>query len=412
MSYQQQYNRTHQAKNRFKNNNNQRNNSSRQNHLNSSLYGIPTTDKNEKEEDKIGLTICGGTSAVRSTMATIGGRNTNISTDPSSTDVSHMQKQVPQVKRGNDAGNNASIISSGNGNGYQKVTVAIPGCKPQSFTVCVGNDPKDVQKWIQERRANYPTRAKILLKEQQKQATATDNATTYSTPTVSFSQIPNTSNDNANSLNASTETNNYLEKSILGSLLAGYDSSSSTGSKDEIEKDKKDDYSAVHRSGLSFTESTTETITLTGENMKAPSTIIESSVSSNSNTHFDKKLCRYFLRGKCFRGKECTFLHDDIRRVALTEVASESEVRPLRDGNRNAKRCIEEQQLPENVNKQGTHQKKKKTKHTSSTTCTNTTLLRKLLDNDIKREACITLQLLRYIVQSNFFDDQTTQKPE
>jgi hypothetical protein len=346
-------------------------------------------------------------------MATICGRSTNISTYPSTTEASRVQKQVPQVKRGNDAGNNSIISSSGNG--YQKVTVAIPGCKPQSFTVCVGNDPKDVQKWIQERRANYPTRSKILLKVQQKQATATDNAATYSTPTVSFSQIPNTSKDGANSLTASTETNSHLKKSILGSLLAGYDSSSSsssTGSKDEKEKDEN---SAAHRSSLPPTESTTETITLTGENKQAPNTIIESSFSSTSNTHFDKKTCRYFLRGKCFRGNECTFLHDDTIKAALTEAASESEVRPVRDGNRNTKRCIEEQQQqqhPGNDNKQGTHQKKKKAKHTSSTAYTNNTLLRKLLDNDIKREACITLQLLRYIVQSNFFDDQTTPKSE
>ena len=49
--------RTHQAKNRFKNSSNQRNDSSRQNHLNSSLYGMPTTDKSEKEEEKSSLTI-------------------------------------------------------------------------------------------------------------------------------------------------------------------------------------------------------------------------------------------------------------------------------------------------------------------------------------------------------------------
>lgn len=397
MSYQQN-NRKHQAKNRFKNRKNQRNDSGRSNHLNSSLYGIPTIEENAKEEEKSGRKICGETSALRNPISRHGGRtaNNNISTDP--TEESHVQQQILQVNSGNNSGN-----------GYQKVTVAIPGCKPQSFTVCVGNDPKDVRKWIQERRANYPTKARIRLKEQQKQAT--DKAITYITPSASFPQTTHAANNIANSLNALSETSSHQKKTVLGSLLAGYDSSSSTGSNDEKEKDDNHE-SPFHHSPFPPTERTTGTInvTVTGENLKASNTSIEFPASYLSNTHL-KKTCRYFLRGKCLRGKECAFLHGDTVRTAFTEAASEAEVRPKSVDNRITKRSIEEQQQPENDNKQGTHQEKKKARRPPRTTCTSNTLLRKMLENDIKREACITLQLLRYIVQSNFFDDQTIQKP-
>lgn len=396
MSY-QPYNRKYPAKNRLNNRKNQRNDSgSRNNHLNSSLYGIPTLDEKAREEESLGLKTCGETSAIRNPCARHGGRTTNVSTDPNSMDESRVQTRIPQANRGNDSGN-----------GYQKVTVAIPGCKPQSFTVCVGNDPKDVQKWIQERRANYPTKAKILLKEQQKQAT--DKATTYITPSASISQTTPTTNNIADTLNAISETNSHEKKSLLGSLLAGYDSSSSTGSKDEQERDDNHQ-SPFHPISLPPTEYNTGSITLPGEHLKASNTIIESPASSVSNAHF-KKTCRYFLRGKCFRGKECTFLHGDTIRTAFTEAASESVVRPTTVDNQNIKRYIEEEeQQPENDKKQGTHQEKKKARRPPRNNCSSNTLLRKLLENDIKREACITVQLLRYIVQSNFFDDQTIQK--
>ena len=79
-----------------------------------------------------------------------------------------------------------------------------------------------------------------------------------------------------------------------------------------------------------------------------------------------KKPCRYFMRnGRCRNGDACKFSHD---------------VTPRMHPNSRAKKS-------------------------------NTPLLRKLLQTDMERESNLTLQLLRYIVDCNYLQEQRKRKP-
>ena len=82
--------------------------------------------------------------------------------------------------------------------------------------------------------------------------------------------------------------------------------------------------------------------------------------------------CRYFMRnGTCLNGNACRFSHD--------------------------------------VNNSLGHKQTRKRKRGSTS---SDTLLRKLLENDVQREATLTIQLLEYIVERNFFDESTSRKQE
>jgi hypothetical protein len=200
--------------------------------------------------------------------------------------------------------------------GFKAVTVAIPGCQVQRFRICVGNNPEDIQKWIEDRKKRFPRMSKI-----------SDN------------QAP--SGDQKE------------EKQGLSSLLDGYGSSSSEDNNATTEK-KAPVESAV---------------------IKESSVIEESSVIKESSDPVkdNRRPCRYFARnGTCRNGDQCSYSHDVAN--ATTQVPSE-------------KRRQQQQ-----------HKLGKKKGHSY--------LLSKLFVNDVRRETTLTLQLLEYLVDSDFL-----QKP-
>ncbi|KAJ3041119.1 hypothetical protein HDV00_009833 [Rhizophlyctis rosea] len=83
--------------------------------------------------------------------------------------------------------------------------------------------------------------------------------------------------------------------------------------------------------------------------------------------------CRYFARGKCFKGDACPFRHEERPRTgAANAKASNSVAAALSQLKQNRRPLLK---------------------------------MVRLLENDIKREKSALLQSIRYIVQRNFFLD-------
>jgi hypothetical protein len=142
--------------------------------------------------------------------------------------------------------------------------------------------------------------------------------------------------------------------SALGSLLDGYGSSSS----DDVCDEKL------------AAEKTANIVVKENNELSLPNVQKNGSSQQSRPANYRIRPCKYFMRnGSCRNGDACNFSHEI----------------------QNDARC-------NNNNKMN---KRQKTKTSSSTT-----LLRKLLENDTKREATLSLQLLEYLVDCNYLQKQ------
>ena len=154
-----------------------------------------------------------------------------------------------------------------------------------------------------------------------------------------------------------TENSNIKTKepeSALGTLLDGYGSSSSEDACDEKPvADKTTNTNANEKNELS------------------PSVVQENGSAQQARPpNYRTRPCKYFMRnGSCRNGNACNFSHE------------------IQNGTQR--------------NKNNKTNKRQTTKTSSSTT-----LLRKLLENDAKREATLSLQLLEYLVDCNYLQKQ------
>eukprot|EP00934_Nitzschia_sp_Nitz4_P000982 Nitzschia sp. Nitz4//scaffold221_size33835//31260//32357//NITZ4_007858-RA/size33835-exonerate_protein2genome-gene-0.18-mRNA-1//1//CDS//3329542578//982//frame0 len=156
--------------------------------------------------------------------------------------------------------------------------------------------------------------------------------------------VGGTNGDPAVSTSAETEN-----KSGMSSLLAGY------GSSDSEEEPSKETTNSPRN--------TTETPV-----NPASSEVPTSDVAATpARTHTKQRLCRFFARnGTCRNGTNCHFLHE--------KPSQSSASTPQND------------------------RKRKRGRPTTSDT-----LLRKLLATDMDREATLTMQLLKHIVEKEFY---------
>jgi hypothetical protein len=222
------------------------------------------------------------------------------------------------------------------GGGFKTVTIAVPGCRVQRFRICVGNNPEDVQKWIQDRRRRFPRRQ------------------------------PKKEDD-------SNKEDESKPPPALGSLLAGYGSSSSDS--DEVENTEADntiqesqgrEEKSIDSTRMSTVDTNMKDSMTTTVERQTP--LVEANAVDPRPAHCKTRPCRYFMRnGSCRNGDACNFSHE-----------------------RNTR--------PAGANSSKLYGKKQKS--TSSNT-----LLRKLLENDARREATLSLQLLQYIVDSNYLQN-------
>lgn len=248
----------------------------------------------------------------------------------------------------------------------------------QKFKICVGNHPDDVKKWIEERRKRFPRRSGTSNG-------AETHLSTFAGEKRDREESPETANDSKKQCidreGTGTADSSANGAGALSSLLAGYDSSSSDEEKRTATTDKEPQNQDVEH------------------NQNLSSTLEHTSVSLNASS--TARVCKFFKRGKCRHGDSCKFLHtksedkgnnEDKRKAQSEQDKSrrkyESELQALGlvapgQSNRNGHRPVN-----------------------------NTSLLNKLLQREKERERRLTLQLLRYIVDCDYFqgDNSSSMK--
>ena len=290
------------------------------------------------------------------------------------------------------------------GRGLKTVCVAVPGLRVQKFKICVGNHPEDIKAWISERKKRFPTRERVQKKgdvEARKRAEGALSATIDGSSRpgvkrkldkVGVSATGGRSNQDlsyqasrkkskADGATTSKEEDAKAIDGGLASLLGGYGSSSSS---DDDEQS-------------------------TGEIEENPT--ISDSVNNTSqqqeqqqqNPFYRTRPCRFYLRtGRCRNGENCNYLHEDgeARRSAEEQRIDQSKRDKARSG---ARRDVERLNSPRS-NRQGGGRDVDDYKYADPGP--KAPLLRKLLQNDIRRERSLALQLLRYIVDCNYLQEK------
>jgi len=154
-------------------------------------------------------------------------------------------------------------------------------------------------------------------------------------------------------------------ESALGSLLEGYGSSSS-------EDDNNKKLAAQHSKASDGTKKTTNAAA--GEEgshlVGTDAAVSQAEPSPTRPPNYRTRPCKYFMRnGSCRNGDNCNFSH---------EIQNQQQKR--------------ERSNPRTRRQRGSS--------------SSTTLLRKLLENDARREATLSIQLLEYLVDCNYLQKQ------
>jgi hypothetical protein len=290
------------------------------------------------------------TDAAASLRDSLPGTNSNIST----------KNDTPKTKPDKPKKINPKMAKKYAGKGLKTIAVSGPGMPTQRFKICVGNYPEDIKKWIEERKKRFPrmdgsggsARAKRGREGEGKQENKDAKRSCV--------------DEKAKSDGASKDEGG------LSSLLAGYDSSSS---KEEASKSKD---TAKDESASAAVPSS--------NNGDDP---------ANQNTNPQpKRVCKYFQRGKCHHGTNCKFLHTEA--AAKESNTKKRQSQSDRDKLRN--------QYRQELQVLGLATPGHGSKYTTGgKVINNTSLLAKLLQRDKERERHLALQLLRYIVDCDYF---------
>ena len=273
----------------------------------------------------------------------------------------HLPPQRPQAKKDDPPTKsnkkiNPKMAKRYSGRGLKTITIAGPGIPTQKFKICVGNHPEDVKKWIEERRKRFPRRGGGNA-----DAAAggkRDRETSFVTANIESKK----------------QRVHGAGGGALSSLLAGYDSSSSEG--EVIENCPNNEEKATHQS-----DHNTE----------------NASVTLNTPSKGPTRACLFFKRGKCRHRDSCKFLHTldapgDTNQDKRKAQSDQDKARRAHDYELQALGLVSSGQSHRNGQNKPVN---------------NTSLLNKLLQRDKERERRLTLQLLRYIVDNDFFQGLT-----
>mmetsp|Transcript_391 Transcript_391/g.652 ORF Transcript_391/g.652 Transcript_391/m.652 type:complete len:550 (+) Transcript_391:188-1837(+) len=327
------------------------------------------------------------------------------------------------------------------GRGLKTISIQVPGSRiVQRFKICVGNHPDDIKAWIEERKRRFPTRKNIENKLQKRKRSRQEGAIVVGQEGVEGGNsvgkkeeeevnmdgsIEASGNGQAMNIGLHKEEKNEATKRCRGenmfnsiaSLVEGYGSSSDEcedNDNHDISIESNDKTGKLQTEGAKIVHGTTTIMT--------DPTRQEEFESSNHNTLYNKttkdshspphdqadstskyktKQCRYFLRnGTCKNGDSCTYIHDMEQHEAYKNNAdSRKERQSQKDRARN--QAKKEMNLLTSGRKDG---------GLGSGSSGGQTLLRKLLENDIRRERSLCLQLLRYIVDCNFLQEKRDLK--
>jgi CCCH-type zinc finger/Nuclear fragile X mental retardation-interacting protein 1 (NUFIP1) len=320
---------------------------------------------------------------------------------------------IPKIINGHYAKNHGKFST----NGFKTITVTIPGCKVQKFRICVGNHPDDIAKWIADRKKKFPRQnvnpssinASSAIENKQQSLHGTSNGTPGSimeTNTTITASTMDTKVDPSNVQSSSTAVG-------ISSLLVGYESDSSNASDDEegevveattetVNVESNDNKHSGHRlenGEEEIVNDATSTTLIRETDIVASQQVDEENEQSiQTSSNHRTKICRYFARtGTCRNGMNCTFLHD-------TGTEKES-IHKLKTVDNNTSNNNITNGTTSSILFPGN---KKLQLPTSSYNNGEPSLLRKLLNEDIRRERVLTIKLLKYIVQMNFFQPTNT----
>lgn len=253
------------------------------------------------------------------------------------------------------------------GRGLKTITIAGPGIPTQKFKICVGNHPEDVKKWIAERRKRFP------------RAGGCDATNSTSMNVCLADAAARGKRDREKPfVSANVESKKQCVDGAgggaLSSLLAGYDSSSSEG---EVVEHRPNNEEKAARQSDHTTENTPAKL--------------------NTSSEGPTRACVFFKRGKCRHGDSCKFLHTASDAPGDTNQGK----RKTQSEHDKARRAYDCELQALGLLSTGQSHRNGQNKHVN-----NTSLLNKLLQRDKERERHLTLQLLRHIVDNDFFQGQ------
>ncbi|KAL7447524.1 hypothetical protein ACHAXM_010802 [Skeletonema potamos] len=269
---------------------------------------------------------------------------------------------------------NPKMAQKYSGQGLKTITISGPGLRPQKFKICVGNHPEDIQKWIAERKKNFP-RSSSLQKSINSSKMDVNQLETKTKRSKEVEAEEGRSNPKQQCKGAGENA------ASLSNLLAGYGSSSSISDDETTLKiDKSDD--PANEKPTAASKETSEKPSLDTDTLQSRR----------------RTICKYHQRGKCHHGDSCKFLHSD--QAVSANGYDQRKRKRLAQSDRDKARNDHEQELQVLGLVNPSH--KSRYNKGGGKTITNTSLLHKLLQRDKERERRLTLQLLRYIVDCDY----------
>lgn len=272
---------------------------------------------------------------------------------------------------------NPKMAQKYSGQGLKTITISGPGIRSQKFKICVGNHPDDIKKWIEERRKRFP---RSTTKNNSGSSERANNEIMTKRSREDDTQDEGRKEQKKQCKEAAGE-----KVASLSNLLAGYGSSSSLS----------DNESAVTKVEQVGVDANIE--------IALKSAPAEGGASKQSQP---MRICKYYQRGKCRHGESCKFLHSE-KSSSLAINDDQRQKKRQSQSARDKARNDHERELQVLGLANPSHG----SRHNSSggKTITNSSLLLKLLQRDKERERRLSLQLLRYIVDCDYFQSQTKE---
>ena len=264
------------------------------------------------------------------------------------------------------------------GQGFKTITIAGHGIKPRKFKICVGNNPADIAKWIEERRKRFP-RSGHVKRDGNGSA---ENVRTIDSPPQAMSgrgdqrgyefETKKRSRgddevDDSNETSSSKRIRIKKEEDMdggqtgLSSLLAGYDSSSS-----------KDEDVDPAKQGNAAKAEIVQDGQVDDVDVETEDTARK---QAKGKDNYDPELAKQ-------KKREAQSANDRARNIYEQELQMLGLITP-NHGSRYT---------------------------TGESVINSTSLLHRLLQRDKERERRLTLQLLRYLVDSDYLEGGEVSK--
>ena len=403
----------------FNAHNNNNNISNNNNHFNGNKNANGPSKNNKGKQHEQNNKSNANSDVAESLRQSLESTSNNGNTKTPNNDINNNQKNKNSPKTGSNIQSkiNPKMAKKYSGQGLKSITVSGPGMPTQKFKICVGNHPDDIKKWIEERKKRFPRTSTA--------AAATAAATAGGVTTVKNNAVADEgvvekdggttkkrstdemeASENCNSLQKDdlghkrqcqkNKTNEESKAGALSSLLSGYDSSSSQEDNSKTKSAKENE------------ENTLATLTVDHQAHLPPATSAAATpTTSDTRKPEQQRLCTFYKRGKCRHGTSCKFLHSDAPHEDIAKTANpQREAKRKAQSERDRTRINREHELrvlglvaPSN----GSGGAKTGGKFVNSNS-----LLHKLLQRDKERERRLALQLLRHIVNCDFFQCDKT----